>query len=128
MIELDLIRVEETSEGALGLLKYNGRVLCLTLEPDSRDPRRFQIPPGSYECRRFHGRKFKDTFEILVEGHTALLFHWGNTEQDTTGCVLLGLMLGEHPRQVSHSKMAFDRFMVLVRRVENFQLNIRSMA
>ena len=45
-IRLITIRLEQTDEGALGTLLFDGRVFCTTLEPDAGDPQRNQIPAG----------------------------------------------------------------------------------
>ena len=57
-----------------------------------------------------------ETFEITgVPGHTGLLFHPGNTEMDSSGCVLLGMAFGELTGvpAVLNSKIACDQFMNL---------------
>jgi len=123
---IKIIRLEQTTEGALGSLILDGEYFCSFLMPDAGDPDRFQIPAGKYKCRRYHGTKWKDTFEIVVEGHTALLFHSGNTEVDSQGCVLLGQYpgkLGEN-RAVLNSGATFKRFMERMVNHDGFDLEI----
>jgi hypothetical protein len=114
--ELKIVRLEETDEGAVGVLLIDGLVHSFTLEPDSGDKKKSQIPLGSYHVRRFHGNKWKDTFEIVVPGHTAVLFHSGNTEEHTQMCVLLGEKEGylKGERAVLESGMAFKSFMEIM--------------
>jgi|GEM_PF-1530797 len=113
MIRVKVIRLEQTEQGALGALIVDGEYFGSTLEPDEGDPQKHQIPHGTYKCRRFHGQRFKDTFEVLVEGHTAVLFHPGNTEKDTLMCVLMGKYPGwlTGQRAVLNSGATFNRFM-----------------
>ena len=121
-----LIRLEQTIEGALGSLVLDGELFCSFLMPDDGDPGRFQIPAGKYKCRRYHGTKWKDTFEIVVENNSALLFHSGNVEAHSMGCVLLGQYpgkLGEN-RAVLNSGATFRKFMGRMENVEEFDINI----
>lgn len=126
MIKMKIIRDKMDEQGAFGKLYIEGVYLCETLEPDITDKVGFYIPAGVYPCKRFHGNKWKNTFEILVEGHTALLFHVGNTEKDTKGCVLLGLSRGRigEKEAVFSSKLAFSEFMDATNGVDTFELTI----
>lgn len=118
-----VFRMEQTAEGALGTLVLDGRIFCATLEPDANDPERDQIPAGRFKCRRFHGTKFPNTFEIVVPGHTAVLFHPGNTEQDTTMCVLLGRYAAKlrEARAVMNSGLTFSIFMDRLKDMNEFE-------
>ena len=122
-----LVRLEQSKDGALGSLLIDGKLFCSTLEPDANDPERFQIPAGEYICKRFHGTKWTDTFEIPVEGHTALLFHSGNVEGDTVGCILLARQpsyLGKY-RAVLNSGFTFREFLRIMKNEQEFQLIIQ---
>jgi hypothetical protein len=112
VVKLRIVRLEETDEGALGVLLVRGEIFCMTLQPDSRDRERYQIPAGVYPLRRFHGARWRNTLEIVVSGHTALLFHAGNWEEDSTGCVLVGSEAGKlrGQRAVTNSGTTFERF------------------
>ncbi len=112
MKRLRIIRVERSEAGLIGVLLIDGVVECFTLQPDPADTH-FSIPVGIFPCRRYHSAKYPDTFEILVPGHTALLFHSGNVEADTHGCVLLGEAVGylKGKRAVLSSGLAFEQFM-----------------
>ncbi len=126
MKNLWLPRLEQTDDGALGVLTIGGRLVDLfTLEPDALDPHKPQIPAGTYPVRRFHGKKYPDTYEIVVPGHTAVLFHWGNTEDDTQMCILLGNSPGEleGERAVLNSVFAWEQFMKFMNK-DNGQITI----
>jgi len=123
---INLFRLEQTDQGALGALVLDGQCFCSFLMPDAGDPNRFQIPEGQYKCKRFHGTTWKDTFEIVVEGHTALLFHSGNVEAHSMGCVLLGQYPGKlkGQRAVLNSGVTFKEFMRRLENVKEFDLSI----
>ena len=127
MKNLKIIRLEQSDAGALGVLLIEGNIFCITLEPDAFDPVKYQIPQGVYEVKRFHGYKWKDTFEIRVEGHTALLFHAGNIEQDSEGCILLGRNAGrlKKDRAILNSGNTFKRFMKIMKDDQRAFLEIR---
>jgi len=121
-----LIRLEDSSFGTIGSFLIDGLLFCSTLEPDSQDPEKFQVPAGKYTCKRFHGQRYKDTFEILVPGHTAILFHSGNIEAHTLACVLLARQAGylkEH-RAVLNSGHTFKQFMRMTEGLDGFYLEI----
>lgn len=121
-----LVRLEQTSQGALGVLLLDNRIFCFTLEPDVTESRKLYIPAGDYKCKRFHGIKWPNTFEIIVEGHTAVLFHAGNVEADTHGCVLLGATTGKlkGQRAVLNSGITFENFMNMLYNETEFELKI----
>lgn len=130
----ELIQIKENEQGMVGLFYIDDFAFhCFTLQPDSVDLRRFYIPPGIYIARRFYGVKWKNTFEIIrpgtngVDGHTALLFHPGNVEEHSEGCVLQGDSVGKlnEQRAVLNSGATFQRFLHYTKNVESFALNIR---
>lgn len=112
MKHLRIVRVERSEDGIIGVLTIDGKADCFVMQPDERD-QHFSIPVGNYLCKRFHGKTWQDTFEIIVPGHTALLFHIGNREDDSQGCLLLGEEVGElnGKRAVFVSGKAFAEFM-----------------
>ncbi len=68
-----------------------------TCEEDWRGNKRnvSSIPTGTYEAKRVQSPKFGDTFEVTaVPNRAAILFHAGNTEESTEGCILLGKRYG----------------------------------
>ena len=96
MRSLTLTRFAKTRDGILGRLGP-----WVTLEEEDRGNQRniSAIPPGAYVCRRsrYHAGGY-DTYEVTdVPGRSRILFHIGNTEEDTAGCILLGERLGVLP-------------------------------
>lgn len=126
MKQVRIVRLEESAEGALGVLLIDKKIFCITLEPDAADPVRYQVPASDYICKRFHGNKFKDTFEILVPGHSAILFHPGNIEEHTTACVILGRYAGflRGNRAVLNSGWTFKEFMKTLNEEDKFNLSV----
>lgn len=132
-------RVADSPDFTFGRIEGHGLRLH-TLEEEDRGNERGQsrIPAGTYICRRtIYHRYGYETFEITgVPGRTRILFHPGNTEEDTEGCVLLGLRVGRfevedeetgetrHKLGVADSKRAFKRFMRHFEGVDAFELTI----
>lgn len=119
IIRLVTIRLEQTKGGALGALLFDGWLFCSTLEPDKGDPIRHQIPEGIYPLKPFPGfpgSKFKHTLEVIVPGHTAVLYHNGNIERHSDMCVLLAyepgylFASGHNVRAILNSRKAYRAF------------------
>ena len=95
MRKLTLIRIAYISDGTFGVLFDEDIPFCLTLEREWNDNKRGEscIPTGLYVCRRVQSPKFGDTFEVCdVPGRSYILFHIGNIEDDSHGCILVGEM------------------------------------
>ena len=123
-MEARIVRLEQSEQGALGVLLIEQTIFSFTLEPDVNDKGKLYIPQGCYHCQRFHGNKWPNTFEIVVPGHTAVLFHSGNTEADTLGCILLGSSTGKLKgnRAVLNSGDTFKSFLEQTKSIEWFKL------
>ena len=90
---LTLKLVTTGAQGTFGVLLDNDEPFCLTLEDPwkNNEPNVSCIPDGMYNCERAKSPKFGDTFEVTrVTGRTHILFHRGNTQDDTHGCILVG--------------------------------------
>ena len=130
-----IVRFKETDEGVIGFLYFDDiDFYCFTLQPDSNDAERFYIPDGNYIARRFKGNKWKDTFEIVregsngVDGHKYLLFHSGNIEKHSEGCIMLGETIGklEGVREVLNSGATFQKFLFYTKDVKSFDLTLKT--
>lgn len=116
---LKLIRVTTGVDGTFGVLVKDGVPLCVTLELPWKDNERNVscIPEGSYEFCRVNSPRFGNTFQIAaVPGRSNILFHAGNTIEDTSGCILLGTSYGfmwltRKMLGVRSSKLALRKFM-----------------
>lgn len=116
--ELDLVRVSpNNSAGAFGVLMEGRNPFAVTLERTYDHTGRLQrvkIPPGRWVCRRTHFyRGGYDTYEVPVPGYSRLLFHKGNVEDDSEGCILVAQRYGVLNGQpaILNSGVAFADFM-----------------
>lgn len=119
--DAQIIRLEKSKEGVIGILMKGNKVLCFTLESYDK-----HIPFGAYECIRVNSPKFGETFEIKVPHRTYIRFHWGNFNDDTEGCPLLGMTVGyiEGKRAILSSKRAFKKFMEEFKNINKFILDV----
>ena len=108
----ELVRVAVDEAGAFGVLSDSGIPFAVTLERTFGD--KIIVPPGEYLCprTRFHGGNYA-TYEVPVPGHDRVLFHIGNLEEDSMGCILVGLQFGFlHGKPgVLLSRLGFRAFM-----------------
>ena len=105
MKRLVLLRLDERPDRTLGrMFVFNGVFEVahfFTLELPDRDNRRniSRIPAGKYIIEPHVSPTLGDCFRLLdVPGRDAILVHAGNTPDDTRGCILLGLRLGDVDR------------------------------
>ena len=128
-MELKLKRVSDNEDATFGVL-INGNIpFAVTLEPAWEDNKKgiSCIPSGPYSCKRVKSPKFGDTFEILdVEERTHILFHKGNSERNTQGCVLIAEEFGRlnGKAAVLASGRGFTEFMSILKEVDEFELII----
>lgn len=122
-------RNEHLDKATRGILTIEGinHDPIYTLENPKRDTTKdSRIPSGTYECMPYSGTKYKDVYMVKdVPGRTAILFHWGNKEIHTDGCILVGNKLGtlDGEPAILESKVCFERFRQLIGK-ENFKLII----
>ena len=125
-----LVRKEFRDDGIFSEL-YNekGELIAHTLEHSyDKLPK---IPNGQWKCvrgpHRLHGMT-EDfiTFEITgIAGHTDLLFHWGNFNKDSEGCVLLGTAEAtgaDGAKMVTSSRPCFAKFMAGLEGINEFSV------
>ena len=129
MLILDLIRVGSSLRGTQGVLRYGAVSFALTLERPWQDnqPNVSCIPSGRYRCQRVRSPKFGNTFEVTnVPQRSHILFHSGNTLEDTHGCILVGEEFSgtwDKPTLAS-SQRGFIEFLKLLDGVNVFELHI----
>jgi len=120
-----LQRTMHTPDGIFGRLILGGETFCQTLEHAFLHDKVYLpiLPDGAYTLKRgihrlttgpeFVTYAFPRFMSWDKKPHTGVLFHVGNWNQDSTGCVLVGEekgSLGGKPG-VLRSKMAFKRFL-----------------
>ena len=128
---VELIRLEESEQGTIGALKIDKEVFGWTLEPSDllNKPNESCIPTGQYICRRVRSPKFGETFMVTnVPGRTNILFHKGNTEDDTMGCILLGQTISKlkGQRTILNSGKSFSDFMLAMAGEQTLHLTIKT--
>jgi len=134
MIEqAELIRLEQGEEGTFGVLRIDGQVYCVTLEPPDKDNQAniSCIPEGKYTCRRVQSPRYGNTFEVCdVPGRSHILLHPGNIVGDTKGCVLLGRHFGllRGDRAVLNSGNTFAEFMKRTEGGDEFPFIVQEVA
>lgn len=96
---LYLKRFHETQWDTLGLLYIDGVFSAFVVEDEGREEKvmhETRIPGGRYKLGLRFSPKFStkyghDMIEVKdVPGFTGILIHRGNSEADTSGCLLLG--------------------------------------
>ena len=127
-MKLSLKRIKYDENGIFGELhSESGSKLAVTLEHSYEC--KPKLPNGSYICQRGIHRLASHldqpfvTFEIMnVPGHTGILFHPGNTNDNSEGCVLLGAEIQEN--SITKSRVTFDNFMDLLEGEDQFELTV----
>lgn len=98
MRQARIVRVSSSEKsGTFGVLTVDGYPICGTLEPrwKMNKPNVSCIPAGQYVCRRVDSPTYGDTFEVTgVIDRSHILFHAGNWDHNTQGCILLGEQFG----------------------------------
>jgi hypothetical protein len=137
-MDLLLQRTQWEFDGIFGECRnLAGDVVIYTCEhayPDSLGSYDAKIPEGEYICvRGMHqlagiSAPF-ETFEVTnVPGHAGILFHVGNFNSDSSGCILCGMGITTISNQqaLSQSKIAFQKFMALQADVNQFNLTVKN--
>ena len=135
-MDLTLTRRAQNAQGIFSELSRTDtrEVLFVTCEHSYQDQTtdlwEAKVPLGSYTCELGqHDLGFGpfETYEVTgVEGHTGILFHTGNTEMDSEGCILLGENFStlNGMQDVALSRVAFGAFMQLQSGSNTFVLTV----
>ena len=134
-MDLKLQRLQARGDGIFSDLRTpNGDLVAQTLEhayENDIQELNAKIKPGMYLCKRgkheLHGMTEPfETFEVTgVPGCVGILFHWGNYNRDSEGCILVGKSIEraeDQTQMVTHSREAFAAFMRLQEGVDEFTL------
>ncbi len=138
-----LSRSDNRIDGVFGVLTgIANKVLATTLEHAyflGNNKFAAKIPAGTYTCKRgkhrLHGMTSDfETFQVCdVPGHTNVLFHWGNYNRDSDGCILLGKHFAacdpkDHSgatAMITSSRVTWSKFMDLQKNVNEFTLTVK---
>lgn len=120
-MKLTLIRFHSSPNDTLGILYINDRFAAFTLEDEHRDVKvmhETRIPAGTYKLALRHSPRFSPKYGhdmIAIEdvpGFGGILIHPGNTEKDTSGCILIGNVSRFNPdgdSRIEESVKAYQR-------------------
>ena len=122
-------RIAENEYGTFGVLLDGDLPFALTLERRWVDNEYAVscIPAGKYVCRRVDSPHFGDTFEVTsVPGRSHILFHKGNIDDDSHGCILVGEEFDPvlNSYGIKASGDGYGEFMQRLRGYETFNLKI----
>lgn len=128
MLKLKLTRIAHNSLGTKGTLAVPGLTNhFFTIENPWLDNKKTDscIPTGTYICKPVNSPRFGMTIEVTnVPNRSHILFHAGNSPDDTDGCILLGRNDTKGDRMwISNSKAAVIDFLNAVGH-EPFELEI----
>jgi hypothetical protein len=139
-MQLEVVRFSSESDSTNGLLfditGNERKFLCYTLEDEQRDDKvqsETRIPEGTYEIalRKYGGfntkysKRFADIhygmLQVMdVPNFSHILIHCGNTDEDTSGCLLLGDTQENNQVKkngfIGHSTRAYFRVYPLIAR------------
>lgn len=138
-MDLILTRKDFVQDGVFGeLAGADGGLIAVTLEHaylQSDGSFKPKLKAGRYQCRLGPHRlkptaDLFDTFEIEnVPGHFGILFHAGNFNADSDGCVLLGekIVVTAGQRMITNSRATFKKFIALQNGAQTFELDVRDL-
>lgn len=136
-MNVTLIRKDELADGYFGELHQdNGNFLFTTLEhayPNPDGSLYAKISPGTYMCVRFESPHLGYEVFMLenVPGHDHILIHIGNYNENSDGCIMLGIGLGfkmgqKTPCMITNSEKAFKAFMEMQKDVQSFTITVEA--
>jgi len=120
---LKLERFYSTNDATLGSLSINGQFECYTLEDEYREKKihsETRIPQGTYQIKLQndgtmtlkYAKKFPDTHKGMlwlqdVPNFSTIYIHIGNTDDDSSGCILVGKNYNKKEMKLSASTIAY---------------------
>jgi Steigviridae/Suoliviridae L,D-carboxypeptidase/transpeptidase len=117
-------RYERTAngKGTIGKLSVDGSEKCFTLEDVVRPPEapkvygETAIPEGDYIVTMRWSEHFKRDMPHVenVPGFEGILIHYGNSDLDTEGCILVGTTHEPADDFIGFSRLAFARISGLI--------------
>lgn len=125
-------RFQSDADATISKVDVDGRFVCFGLEDEYRADKiagETRIPAGRYGVGvraegGFHARyaeRFADMHRGMlhvrdVPGFDFILIHVGNTDEDTAGCLLVGLnaVVDDDELRLSSSKLAYQKLYPMV--------------
>ena len=116
-MKLILHRQIFSDKSSVGTLYVNGLKECHTLEDRDRHLEdggekvygETAIPRNTYKVVITYSNRFKQPMPLLVDvpGFEGIRIHPGNTDQNTEGCILVGVGIGND--RLYNSRQAYER-------------------
>lgn len=130
MKSLTLVRITENIWGTPGVLFENPDFMVTTMERGwkNNEPTISCIPAYKYLCKRVQSPHFGNTFEVIVDGRSHILFHKGNWQTDSLGCILVGSGYGflNGQEAITGAGDGFAHFLNYLKDENEFELTIKN--
>ncbi len=128
-----LLERDYLDDKTIGCLSYikNGKLYQFaTLEPVWVNNKKniSCIPEGEYNAAKYPSKNFGNTYILGVTGRSGILFHWGNTQKDTEGCIIIGDYFYMHKNSGPYLKdsiKSFKEFIESLKDTQNFILIVK---
>ena len=138
-MELKLIRKYRKTDYTIGILYINNKYFCEILEDTDRGLKNSMsleeikkikikdqtcIPYGKYQILMTYSPKYKKIMPLVnnVKGFEGIRIHSGNTNKDTSGCLLPGF--NKIKGQVINSRETFNKLYSLIQTATNNKENV----
>ncbi len=143
-MKLTLRRKFKGPKYTIGDLSVDGRFFCNTIEDvvrelpdDCDDTKRYRncdceekiyaqtaIPAGTYKVVIGYSPKFKRKMPRIqdVPHFLGILIHWGNTERDSAGCIIVGKNTVKG--KVLESRVTFNKLYALLEKESDITIEI----
>ena len=134
---MKLIRKDFRTDGIFGqLFKDDNTFFCYTLEhafvfgDEAPSP---AVHAGSYLCVRGdhtlpHKKDPFETFMLTeVPGHTGILIHPGNYQDDSSGCILVGdsIIMSGRGQMITNSTATWLKLLEILKDTDSFFLTVQ---
>lgn len=121
-MKLELKRVFTGKTYTIGHLYVDGEYITDTLEDIPREVKIMNetcIPVGTYKVILNESNRFKRVMPLLlnVPNFEGIRIHAGNTEADTSGCLLVGK--NTQRGRLTDSKLAYDKLFSMMTKAED---------
>ena len=124
MAKIQLSRKVFTDKSTIGDIFFNGKLICSSLEDTIRNvkiAKETAIPAGDYRIQLRHSAKFNRIMPFLLDVpyFEGVMFHWGNHDGNSEGCILTGNYDEGRPDWISASRKSFDELFSLIEQSSN---------
>lgn len=108
-----------TDKSTVGDIFFDGEWVANSLEDTIRNikvAKHTAIPAGDYKIELRHSNKFNRLMPFLLQVpfFEGVMFHWGNSDIDTEGCILTGHYDEKNPNWISESRKSFENLYSLI--------------